>query len=88
MSEATQSLEKQSDVLCEIEDGIATLTLNRPQAYNTLTSGVIAALSSHLEALASKPVARVIIIASTGKSKASCKKLRFPEDSKRFLRIF
>jgi len=68
MSEAAQSLENQSDVLCEIEDGIATLTLNRPQAYNTLTSGVIAALSARLEALASKPVARVIIIASTGKA--------------------
>ena len=68
MSDAAQSLETQSDVLCETEDGIATITLNRPRAYNTLTSGVIAALSAHLEALASKPEARVIIIASTGKA--------------------
>jgi enoyl-CoA hydratase/carnithine racemase len=68
MSEAVPTLDSQSDVLCEIESGIAAITLNRPQAYNTLTSGVIAALSAHLEALASDPAARVIIVRSTGKA--------------------
>lgn len=68
MSQTAESLENPSDVLSEIEHGIATITLNRPTRYNTLTSAVIAAISGHLEALASDPAARVLIIAATGKA--------------------
>lgn len=68
MTQSAQPLENPSDVTCEIEQGITTLTLNRPARYNTLTSAVIAAISGHLEALAADPAARVLIIASTGKA--------------------
>ena len=55
-------------VLCAVEAGIATLTLNRPTRYNTLTSAVIAALSAQLTALASRADVRVVILAATGKA--------------------
>jgi len=58
----------EADVTSDLKDGIATLTLNRPSRYNTLTSEVIAALSGHLTAIAASPEARVVIIASTGKA--------------------
>ena len=51
-----------------IADGVATLTLDRPQRFNTLTSAVIAELSAHLAALADEPRARVVILAATGKA--------------------
>ena len=68
MSQASHMLDQAADVLCAVDGGIATLTLNRPQRYNTLTSDVIAALSQHLAALAVNPEARVVIIAAIGKA--------------------
>lgn len=56
------------DVCYDLKDGIATLTLNRPSRYNTLTSAVIAALSAHLAAIAASSEVRVVIIAATGKA--------------------
>ncbi|MBM4226824.1 MAG: enoyl-CoA hydratase [Gammaproteobacteria bacterium] len=47
---------------------MTTLTLNRPGAYNTLSSATIAALSAELAAVADDPEVRVIVIASTGKA--------------------
>lgn len=55
-------------VTLNVADGIATLTLNRPQRFNTLTSEVIAELSAHLADLAANPAARVVILAATGKA--------------------
>lgn len=49
-------------------DGIATLTLNRPQRYNTLTAGVIEALQSALDAIAGDASVRVVVIAAAGKA--------------------
>ena len=68
MSEPQAAATSAADVTCELADGIATLTLNRPQRFNTLTSEVIAALSEHLAALAASSEARVVILASTGKA--------------------
>ncbi len=58
----------EDDVSYALADGIATLTLNRPTRYNTLTSAVIAALSGHLAAIAESREVRVVIIAATGKA--------------------
>ena len=55
-------------VLSTLENGIATLTLNRPDRYNTLTSEVIAVLSEKLSAIANDARTRVVIIAATGKA--------------------
>ncbi|MEQ8234891.1 MAG: enoyl-CoA hydratase [Gammaproteobacteria bacterium] len=68
MSEAAPAAVPSDGVTCDVTDGIATLTLARPQRFNTLTSEVIAALSAHLAAIADNADARVVILASTGKA--------------------
>ncbi|MCW3474299.1 enoyl-CoA hydratase [Limobrevibacterium gyesilva] len=47
-------------------DGVAWLTLNRPQARNALSVGLMAALDDALAALADDPSVRVVVIAGAG----------------------
>ena len=47
--------------------GVVGLTLNRPLAYNALSEAMIAALQSALDAVATDPSARVVVIAGAGK---------------------
>jgi enoyl-CoA hydratase/carnithine racemase len=68
MSTNIQEPSVTSAVLSTIDNGIATLTLNRPDRYNTLTREVIALLSEKLSAIASDAHTRVVIITSTGKA--------------------
>ena len=49
-------------------DGVATLTLNRPQRFNTLTRDTLAQMNSALADIAVDPAVRVVVIASTGKA--------------------
>ena len=48
--------------------GVVTLTLNRPQAFNALSEGMLAALQSELDALAADDGARLVILAAAGKA--------------------
>ncbi|MDP2259013.1 MAG: enoyl-CoA hydratase-related protein [Caulobacter sp.] len=48
------------------EDGIATLTLNRPEARNALTGELLAALSAAAPRLALDPKVRVVVITGAG----------------------
>jgi enoyl-CoA hydratase/carnithine racemase len=54
-------------VLREERDGVCTLTLNRPQQMNLLTSEMIAALQGAFQEIASNQKIRVVILAATGK---------------------
>lgn len=54
-------------VLSNITEGIATLTLNRPERFNPLSSDMIRALDAELHAIATKPSVRVVILAAEGK---------------------
>lgn len=47
-------------------DGVATLTLNRPKARNALSTGLMAALQTELDAIAADTSVRVIVIAANG----------------------
>lgn len=47
-------------------DGIATLTLNRPAAFNSLSSELIAALQAELDSIRDDASVRVVIIAGAG----------------------
>ncbi|WP_366655814.1 enoyl-CoA hydratase [Fodinicurvata sp. EGI_FJ10296] len=47
-------------------DGIATLTLNRPDARNALSVGMMTALADSLDAAGRDPAVKVVIIAATG----------------------
>jgi enoyl-CoA hydratase/carnithine racemase len=58
---------EQPAVLREDLDGIATLTLNRPQQMNLLTSGMLAALQDSLDSIQKDPDIRVVVLAAAGK---------------------
>ena len=48
--------------------GIVTLTLNRPEAHNSLSVALLTALQDEIDAIAADDTARVVIIAANGKS--------------------
>jgi len=48
--------------------GVATLTLNRPQAFNALSEGMLERLERELEALARDESLRVVVLAAAGKA--------------------
>ena len=62
------ALEQQPAVLREERDGIATLTLNRPQQMNLLTSEILRALQDAFDEISGNPAIRVVILAAVGKS--------------------
>jgi len=54
-------------LLREDRDSIATLTMNRPAQFNVLTSEMIEALQSALEAIGQDERVRVVVLAAVGK---------------------
>jgi enoyl-CoA hydratase/carnithine racemase len=48
--------------------GVVTLTLNRPQAFNSLSEGMIEALQAALERAGADESARVVVIGAAGKA--------------------
>ncbi|MEU6581685.1 enoyl-CoA hydratase/isomerase family protein [Nocardia sp. NPDC046763] len=54
-------------VLRTVEDGVATLTLNRPEKLNALTAASFEELAAHLDALAGADV-RCVILTGAGRS--------------------
>jgi enoyl-CoA hydratase/carnithine racemase len=48
--------------------GVTTLTLNRPDAFNALSEGLLTALQRELDALAQDERLRAVVIASTGRA--------------------
>jgi len=48
--------------------GVVTLTLNRPQAFNSLSEAMLDALQAALDRVAADAGARVVVIAATGKA--------------------
>jgi enoyl-CoA hydratase/carnithine racemase len=57
----------QPHLLRDDRDGICTLTLNRPQQMNLLTSEMLAALQSAFDEISSNSKIRVVILAASGK---------------------
>ena len=50
-------------VLATVKNGVTTLTLNRPQRFNPLSSQMIAAIQAELVAIANDPSVRVVVLA-------------------------
>ena len=48
--------------------GVVTLTLNRPQAFNSLSQGLLASLQAELDRLKDDTSARVVVLAASGKA--------------------
>jgi enoyl-CoA hydratase len=55
-----------SAVLVETRDGIATVTLNRPEVRNAINADVVRGLGAALDALAQDPGTRVLILTGGG----------------------
>jgi enoyl-CoA hydratase/carnithine racemase len=57
-------------ILLRYDDGrgVTTLTLNRPQAFNSLSEDMLAALQRELDALATDDRLRVLVIGASGKA--------------------
>lgn len=56
--------------------GAVTLTLNRPQAFNALSEALLDALQRELDALATDPSVRALVLAGAGKAFCSGHDLR------------
>jgi 2-(1,2-epoxy-1,2-dihydrophenyl)acetyl-CoA isomerase len=55
-----------TELLESFEAGIATLTLNRPEARNALTRPMLAALAEALSRLAADPAVRLVVLTGAG----------------------
>ena len=55
-------------VLVGVEDGVATLTLNRPEVHNAFDDALIARLTRALEEAGASAAVRVVVLAGSGKS--------------------
>lgn len=66
----TESSDNEALVLRSDNNGITTLTLNRPQAFNTLSTPLMLSLKDHLAAIAADTTVRVVVL--TGAGKAFC----------------
>ena len=54
------------DLLYDAKDGVATLTLNRPEKLNAVTDGMREALARHVEAINRDPEVRVAVVRGAG----------------------
>ena len=64
----TETHQEEPYVLRNDSQGIATLTLNRPNQFNSLSTAMIAALQTELDAIAVDSAIRVVVIAGAGKA--------------------
>lgn len=59
---------KESLLLREDNQGVTTLTLNRPDKFNPLSAEMLAALQHELDSIAADPTVRVVVLAAKGKA--------------------
>jgi enoyl-CoA hydratase/carnithine racemase len=71
-------------LLVDRQDGIATLTLNRPYQYNALSLALLQELGAALDRVEADPGGRVVILAASGKAFCAghdLKEIRASEDA-------
>ena len=68
MSADAKDVVEESILLRQIENGICTLTLNRPEKYNALSSDMLDAIQAALDEIAADESINVVIIAANGKA--------------------
>lgn len=64
------------EVLLEVADQVATITMNRPEARNMLTASGMGLLAEHLRSAGADPEVRVIVLTGTGNTFCSGADLR------------
>jgi enoyl-CoA hydratase/carnithine racemase len=83
MSNSSDQITQASALLRDDQDGIATLTLNRPAQYNALSADLLTCLQAELDDIAKNSSLRVVIIAANGKAFCAghdLKEMRTSED--------
>ena len=68
MSASTDTITPAPVLLRHDEDGIATLTLNRPGQYNALSEELLTSLQSELDQIARTETLRVVVVSANGKA--------------------
>ena len=69
MSARTESSPPVESILLRADsDGIARLTLNRPEQYNSLSEDMLGSLQGQLDAIAEDKSVRVVVLAAAGKA--------------------
>ncbi len=83
MSTSTDPKTPSPVILRDDQDGIVTLTLNRPAQYNALSAGMLTSLQAELDEIAQDESLRVVVIAANGKAFCAghdLKEMRASED--------
>jgi enoyl-CoA hydratase/carnithine racemase len=55
------------EILCTVQDGIATLTLNRPEKRNAINSAMMDSFTAHLTQLEQRNDVRVVVMRGAGR---------------------
>lgn len=90
-AEAAAALADEEILLREDVDGVATLTLNRPEKYNALSEEMLSALSAALREIAEDESVRVVVLAAKGKAFCAghdLKQMRANPDKAYYQRLF
>lgn len=69
------------EILCSVNEGIATVTMNRPEKRNAMNTAVLEGLTKSFQQLETDPDVRVVVI--RGEGKAFCSGLDLRELSSR-----
>jgi enoyl-CoA hydratase len=64
------------EILCTIKDGIATVTMNRPEKRNAMNTAILEGLTNSFHQLETNPEVRVVVIRGAGKAFCSGLDLR------------
>ena len=68
MSAAVETTQRSDEVLYEVSEGIATLTLNRPERLNTISGPMLHLLARLLVKANEDPAVRVVVLTGTGRA--------------------
>lgn len=68
MSAAVETTPRSEEVLYEVNEGIATLTLNRPERLNTISGPMLNLLTRLLVRANEDPAVRVVVLTGTGRA--------------------
>ena len=64
---STTANQAETQLLVDVADGIATVTLNRPGQFNALSSALIGELQAALDRIAADRDVRVVVLAASGR---------------------
>lgn len=91
MSALTQTTENEALVLRSDDQGVTTLTLNRPHQYNALSQATLSALQQLLTDIASDSSVRVVVLSAAGKAFSAghdLKEMRANRDETYYMHLF